>query len=119
MLCGLATVNQSAGLDGLSLDPFSFQQDGVAAAEVDIGRGEVSDGLVVAVVIVVIDEGVDLGLEIAGEVVILEQGAVLERLMPALDLALGLRMERSSADDRLWHICDVGPCPELSPRCTS
>ena len=28
----------------------------------------------------------------------LEQDAVLERLMPVLDLALGLRMERRSAD---------------------
>ena len=31
-------VHQASGLDGLSFDPFSFQQDGVASAEVDIGR---------------------------------------------------------------------------------
>jgi hypothetical protein len=75
MLSGLAAVYQSSDLDGLSFDPFSFQQDGVATAEVDIGRGQIGDGLVVAVVVVVIDEGVDLGLEIAREVVVLEQNA--------------------------------------------
>ncbi len=62
MLSGFAAVYQSSDLDGLSFNPFSFQQDGVATAEVDIGRGQIGDGLVVAVVVVVIDEGVDLGL---------------------------------------------------------
>jgi hypothetical protein len=40
------------------------------------------------------DEGRDLAFEIAGEVVVLKQHAVLEGLMPALDLALGLRVLR-------------------------
>jgi hypothetical protein len=39
-------------------------------------------------------EGGDLSFEIAGQVVVLKQDAVLERLMPALDLALGLRVIR-------------------------
>ena len=50
--------------------------------------------LMVAAVIVVLDEGSDLGLEIAGQVVVLEQDAVLQGLVPALDLALGLGMDR-------------------------
>ena len=87
MSCSLAAVNQFARLDGLSFDPFSFQQDGVAAAKVDICRGEVSDGHVVTVIVVVIDEGIDLRLKVAGEVLVLEQDAVLERLIPVLDLA--------------------------------
>ena len=33
----------------------------------------------------------DLEAQVAGQVMVLEQDAVLERLMPALDLALGLR----------------------------
>ena len=82
----------SVGLDGLSFDPFSFKQDGLAASEVDVGRRQIADALVVAQVIVVGDEGADLGLEIARQVVVLEQDAVLERLVPALDLALGLGM---------------------------
>ena len=89
---------QASVLDGLSFDPFSFQQDGLAAPEVDVGRCEVGDGLVVSQVVVVGDEGGDLGLEIAGKIVVLQQDPVLERLVPALDLALGLGMEGSSAD---------------------
>ena len=58
---------QASVLDGLSFDPFSeFQQDGLAAPEVDVGRGEVGDGLVISQVVVVGDEGGDLGLEIPG-----------------------------------------------------
>jgi hypothetical protein len=49
---------------------------------------------VVAVVVVVIDERVDLGLKIARYVVVLEQDAVFERLVLSLDLSLGARMER-------------------------
>ncbi len=54
----------------------------MAAPEVDIGRGEVAQALVVAVVIVVRDEGLDPGLEFAGQIVVLQQDAVLQRLMP-------------------------------------
>ena len=81
---------QASVLDGLSFDPFSFQQDGLAAPKVDVGRCEVGDGLVVSQVVVVGDEGGDLGLEIAGKIVVVQQDPVLERLVPALDLALGL-----------------------------
>ena len=50
----------------------------------------------IAVMVVVLDEGGDLGFEIAGQVVMLEQDAVLERLTPALDLALGLWVIRGA-----------------------
>ena len=52
----------------------------------------------VARVVVVLDEGADLRLEVARQVVVLEQDAVLERLVPALDLALGLRVAWSASD---------------------
>jgi hypothetical protein len=45
----------------------------------------------------VLDEGLDLGLEVAGQEVVFQQDAVLEGLVPALDLALGLRMHRGAA----------------------
>ena len=51
-------------------------------------------------VIVVLDEARDLGCEITGQIVVLEQNAVLERLVPALDLALGLRMAWGAANMR-------------------
>jgi len=57
--------------------------------EVDVGGRQVADALVIAQAIVVGDEGRDLGFEIARQVIVFEQDAVLERLMPALDLALG------------------------------
>ena len=46
----------------------------------------------IAGMVVLRHEGGDLTFEIARQVIVLEQDAVLERLMPALDLALGLRV---------------------------
>ena len=43
-------------------------------------------------------EGRDLMFEIAGEVLALEHDTVLERLMPALDLALDLRVIGGAVD---------------------
>ena len=46
----------------------------------------------IADVVIVLDEGADLPFEISGQVVVVEQDAVLQGLMPALDLSLGLGM---------------------------
>ena len=73
MLCGDAAVVQASGLDGLSFDPFSFQKDGLAAPEADVSRGQVGDSLVVSQMVVVGDEVIDLGFEVTGQIVILEQ----------------------------------------------
>ena len=94
----MQVVLQATVCDGLALDPFAFEEDGLGAPEVDVSRSEIAEALVIAGMVVVLDEGRDLAFEIAGQVVVLEQDAVLERLMPALDLALGLGMERRSAD---------------------
>ena len=64
MSCGLQPVLQAAVSNGLSLDPFSFGQDGWTASKVDVGRGEIVDALVVAPVVVVSDKGGNLSLEI-------------------------------------------------------
>ena len=68
------------------------------APEVDIGWRQIVDALVVAQVIVVGDEGFDLSLELAGQIVVLQQDAVLERQMPALDLSLCHRMIGRAAE---------------------
>ena len=60
MLCGDLAVMQASGFDSLSFDPFSLFQDDLTPSEVDIGRGQIIDALVIAVVVVVIDEGFDL-----------------------------------------------------------
>jgi hypothetical protein len=44
----------------------------------------------VADVVIVLDEGADLPFEISGQVVVVKQDTVLQGLVPALDLSLGL-----------------------------
>src|ERR1700731_3137161 len=107
MLCGLPTVQQAAIGDCLSFDPFSFDQNGLAPSEVDVGWRQIADAFVIAQVIVVNNEGLDLGFEIAREVIVFEQDTVLERLMPALDLSLGHRMIRRATD--VLHVLAVEP----------
>ena len=78
MLCGDLAVMQASGFDSLSFDPFSLFQDGLPPSEVDIGRGQIIDALVIAVVVVVIHEGFNAGLKISGEEVVFQQDAVLQ-----------------------------------------
>jgi hypothetical protein len=66
---------------------------------------------VIAGMVVMRHEGGTLAFEIAGQVVVLKQDAVLERLMPALDLALGLRMIRGAAD--MLHLLAIQPLHEI------
>jgi hypothetical protein len=75
---------QAAALDCVSFDPFSFPQDCLTATEVDVGRCQIAQALMIASVVVMFDEPADAGFKIARQVVVLEQDAVLERLMPAL-----------------------------------
>jgi hypothetical protein len=49
---------------------------------------------VATLVIVVVDENLNSGTEITRQEVVLLQDAVLQGLMPAFELALGLRMIR-------------------------
>ena len=88
----------AAVLDGTSFDLLSHVQNALAASEVDVGRREVVEAFVISVMIVVIDEGVDLVSQIAGQVIVFQQDAVLQRLVPSLDLALGLRVMRGATD---------------------
>ncbi len=53
----LFAVEQAALLDGLSFDAFTLKQDGLSFPEIDIGRRQVVDALVISPVIVVFDEG--------------------------------------------------------------
>ena len=83
---------QASVLDCVAFDPFSFQQDCLTAPEVDVGRRQIAQALVIAPMVVVIDEPVDAGLKITRQVVVFQKDAVLERLMPTFDLSLCLRM---------------------------
>ena len=77
MLCGLPMVQQAAIGDCLSFDPFPFDQNGLAPPEIDVGGGQIADALVIAQVIVVSDEGLDLNFEFARQVIVLEQDTVV------------------------------------------
>jgi hypothetical protein len=70
-LGGFALVLQSSSFDGVALDPFTLKQDGLAASEVDIGRGQVLQAFVVAVVIVMVDEAIDVRSEVARQIIVL------------------------------------------------
>jgi hypothetical protein len=73
---------QAPMFDGLSLDPFSLFDDGAGPAEVGVSGRHVAQAFVVTSVIVVFDEGLDLGLEVAGQEVVFQQDAVLHGLVP-------------------------------------
>jgi hypothetical protein len=48
----LAAVSVQAAIgDGLSVDPFPFEEVGLAVSEVDISRGEIADALASVVVV--------------------------------------------------------------------
>ena len=90
-------MKQAALFDGFAFDPFPFQRDDIAAPEVDVGRGEIVEALVVAAVVVMIDERRDLPFEITWQEVVFQQDAVLQSLVPSFDLALGLGVAGRSA----------------------
>ena len=97
MLGGDLAVLQAPIFDGLSFDPFPLFDDGWCPAEVGVGGRHVAEALVVALVVVVLDEGLDLGLKVTGQEVIFQQDAVFQGLVLAFDLALGLGVTRGAA----------------------
>ena len=88
---------QAPIFDGLSFDPLALLDDGLCPAEVGVSRRDVVQALVIALMVVVLDERFDLSFEIARQEVVFQQDAVLECLVPAFDLALCLRMHRRTA----------------------
>ena len=75
---------QAAVLDCQFLDFFPLSDDGFVAPKIDVGGCDVVQALVVALVVVVFDEGPDLMFEIARQIVVFEENPVLHGLMPAL-----------------------------------
>ena len=53
-------MRQAPRFDGLSFDPFPLFQNGLPAPEADISGREVLQTPMIALVIAVIDEGIDL-----------------------------------------------------------
>ena len=63
-------VKQAPRFDCLSFDPFSLSQSDLASSEVDVSGREVLQDLVVATVIVMLDESVNLLREIAKQILV-------------------------------------------------
>ena len=74
---------QAPSLHCLLLDPFSLVQNGLSASEVDVSGGEVFQALMVSLMVVVLDEGFDLGVQVRREEVVFQQDTVLQGLMPS------------------------------------
>ena len=91
-------MKQASRFDGLPFDPFSLLQDGLTAPEVDVCWRKILQALVIATMVVVIDEGINLLPEIARQILVLEQNAVLEGLVPSLDFTLRLRVVWSATN---------------------
>jgi hypothetical protein len=70
MLSGELAVLQAPELDCLSFDPFALFDDGRGPTEVGVGRRDVAETLVIAAMIVMFDEGLDLVFEIARQEVV-------------------------------------------------
>ena len=85
---------QAAVLGGQFFDLFSLFDDGGVASKVGVSWSYVADALVVALGVVVLDEGAELGLESTGQILVLQPRPVLEGLVPALVPAPGLGVER-------------------------
>src|SRR5271157_4987082 len=103
---------QAAVCDCGPLDAFSLSEDRLGSSKIDVSGCEVVDALVIADVVIVPDEGVDLLLEIAGQIIVVEQNAVLQGLMPTLDLSLGLWMIRGAA--YVLHVLVFEPLAQIT-----
>ena len=77
---------QATVCDGDAFDMLSFFKDLFGSAKVDVGRCDIVDAFMIAGIVIVLDEGIDLPFEITGQIVIVEQDAVLQGLVPTFDL---------------------------------
>ena len=61
-------MEQASVLDGFPFDALALEQDGLAPAGVDVCGGQVLQALVVAPVVVVVDERLDPQGEVTGQI---------------------------------------------------
>ena len=63
---------QATVCDGDAFDTLSFCEDLFGSAKVDVGRCDIVDALMIAGIVVVLDECIDLAFEIARQIVVVE-----------------------------------------------
>lgn len=91
-------MHQAARCDILYFDTLSPLEDGIGLSKVDGAGGEIVEALVISALVVMLDEVSDGVLRSARQIVVFQQDADLEGLMPPLDLALDLQRIRCPAD---------------------
>lgn len=79
------------------MNQLRFSFNGCDPDEVGVGWRYVLEALVIASMVVVLDEAGDLDLRAAKQVIVFQKDTVLQGLVPALNLALCLGMEWSAA----------------------
>jgi hypothetical protein len=82
---------QATILDSEIIDPFPLIHNVLSSFIVDICWCEIAKALVQTPVVVVFNEGCDLLIEFSRKIIVIEN-AVLQRLIPALNPPLYLRM---------------------------
>ncbi len=83
-------MKQASVLDGLSFYFLALQENCPSPAEVYVRWREVLEALVISPMVMIGDEGINLVFEIVWKEVVFQEDAVLQGLMPALDLSLCL-----------------------------
>ena len=112
MLSRLLLMVQAAVLDGAFFDPVSPFDDGGVAPEVGIGGRYVAEAFMIALVVAMLDEGINLVFQVARQNVIFQQHAVLQGLVPTPDLALGLGMVRCATN--MIHALVIEPFGQIA-----
>jgi hypothetical protein len=95
-------VLQAPILDSLSSDPLVLPDDSFSPAETGICGRDVIQTFMVTLVNIALDERLDLAFEVVGQEMVFQQDAVRQGLVPALDFALGSRVDRHTA--HLAHV---------------
>jgi hypothetical protein len=67
---------------------------------------------VVTLVVVIFDEGADLAFKIIGQILVFQQHPVFHGLVPSLNLALSLGMERGSTN--MIHLVIFQPIGQIT-----
>jgi hypothetical protein len=62
---------QASILDCGAFDPFSLHEDFLAASEVDVGGREIIQALVIAAMVVVLDEGANVRPQVTWKIIVL------------------------------------------------
>ena len=84
--------------DGFPFDAFPPLENGRSSSEVNVDRRQVVQALVIALIVVVLDELVDAMFELTWQIVVFQQDLVFHRAVISLDLTLRHRVVRPAAD---------------------